>query len=243
MSPRARARWNSLFADLLLQEMSLRRPQRFPNMAHLYVMSRSDAPGLLKVGRSDDPGRRAVDLQSGHCFLVHVVAVFYNVGHRERVVHEYLQDSRVDGGAGREWFRASLLEIYQAIARATAGETMLATLPTGPLTPAVLGEYIRYTDDVAEASSAARIRGALASVPGVSRPQVIGCLEAVGLVEGAANYYVGGIRTKKRVYKKNRLFAALIPWMDGDATADETAFVEITTDAASVDDGSMDQDE
>ena len=212
-------------------------------MAHLYVMTRSDAPGLLKVGRSDDPERRAVDLQSGHCFLVHVVAVFYNVGHRERAVHEYLRDSRVDGGAGREWFRTTLLAIYQAIARATAGETMLASLPTGQLAPAVLGEYLQLTDTVAEASSAAQIRGALASVPGVSRPQVAACLEAAGLVEGVANYYVGGIRTKKRIYKKNRLFAALKQdprWMAGDTTADETASDEITTDAASV--GSMDQD-
>lgn len=93
-----------------------------PPLAHLYVMTRSDAPGLLKVGRSDDPERRAMDLQSGHCFFVRVVAVFYNMGHRERAVHEYLRESRVDGGAGREWFRTSLLAIYPAIAIATAGE-------------------------------------------------------------------------------------------------------------------------
>ena len=212
-------------------------------MAHLYVMQRSDAPDILKVGRSDDPQRRAEDLQTGHCFLVRVVSVFYNVGHCERAVHAYLQEWRVDGGAGREWFRASLSMVYQAIARATAGEAMPVSLPAGPLTPARLSEYLQLTDTVAEASSAAQIRGALASVPGVSRLQVAACLEAAGLVEGVANYYVGGIRTKKRIYKKNRLFAALKQdprWMAGDTTADETAADETTTDAASV--GSMSQD-
>ena len=212
-------------------------------MAHLYVMQRSDAPGILKVGRSDDPQRRAEDLQTGHCFLVRVVSVFYNVGHCERAVHAYLQEWRVDGGAGREWFRASLSMVYQAIARATAGEAMPVSLPAGPLTPARLGEYIRLTDVVAEASSAAQIRGALVGASEMSRPQVISCLLAAGQEEGVANYYSNGFKTSKRVYKKNRLFAALKQdprWMAGDTTADETASDEITTDAASV--GSMDQD-
>ena len=209
-------------------------------MAHLYVMQRSDAPDILKVGRSDDPQRRAEDLQTGHCFLVRVVSVFYNVGHCERAVHAYLQEWRVDGGAGREWFRASLSMVYQAIARATAGEPLLASLPEGPLTPARLGEYIRLTDVVAEASSAAQIRGALVGATGLNRSQVTACLQAVGLEEGVANYYVSGFRTKKRIYKKDRLFAALIP--DPRWIADETAADETTTDAASVDYGSMDQD-
>jgi len=193
-------------------------------MAHLYVISRSDAPGLLKVGRSDNPERRALDLQSGHCFLVRVIAVFHNVGHRERIVHEHLQDSRVDGGSGREWFRTSLLSIYQAIARGTMGEPLHAPLPEGPLTLATLGEYLRLTDLGAEASTAAQIRGAIANATGMEKRQVAACLEAAGLEETKAHYTNSGISSTKRVYRKDRLFAALVQtlrWVTEDATDDE----------------------
>jgi len=91
------------------------------------------------------------------------------------------------------------------------------------LTPAMLGEYPMFTDVVAEASSAAQIRYHLADVPGVSRPQVIACLKAAGLEENVANYYVGGFKTSKRVYRKDRLYAALAQttsWMADDTMSD-----------------------
>ena len=59
-------------------------------MTHLYVMQRSDAPQFGKVGRSDDPVKRAEALQSGHCFFVRVLAICSDVGHHERWVHEQL---------------------------------------------------------------------------------------------------------------------------------------------------------
>ena len=85
-------------------------------MAHLYFMSRSDAPGALKVGRSDDPVRRALDLQAGHFFTMKVLARVEGAGGLERSVHALLQDSRVEG-PGVEWFRCSLAKALAATAR------------------------------------------------------------------------------------------------------------------------------
>ena len=85
-------------------------------MAHLYFMSRSDAPGALKVGRSDDPVRRALDLQAGHFFTMKVLARVEGAGGFERSVHALLQDSRIEG-PGVEWFRCSLAKALAATAR------------------------------------------------------------------------------------------------------------------------------
>ena len=90
-------------------------------MAHLYLMSRSDAPGALKVGRSDDPTRRAHELQSGHFFTMTVLARIDHAGQHERAVHAALQDRRIPG-PGVEWFRCSLGEALVAIGRVLGGE-------------------------------------------------------------------------------------------------------------------------
>ena len=202
-------------------------------MAHLYVMSRSDAPGLLKVGRSDDPERRVVDLQSGHCFWITVQAVIKGRGCCEQEVHRRLQHARVDG-PGREWFQVDLPQVLLVIA-GVVGDAVNREIQPVPmeaaeerscpaLTPTALGNYIRLTDSVAEASTAARIREAIASATGMNKRRVAACLEAAGLEENVANYYVGSLRTKKRVYKKDRLYAALIQsasWMADEAMTDE----------------------
>ena len=83
-------------------------------MTHLYVMSRSDAPGVLKVGRSDEPERRATQLQSGHCFWVNVQATFKGYGGLERHIHRVLEHTR-EQGAGKEWFRTDLHVVLSAI--------------------------------------------------------------------------------------------------------------------------------
>jgi hypothetical protein len=89
----------------------------------------------------------------------------------------------------------------------------------GALTPTALCNYLRLTDSVAEASSAAQIRKAIGNATGMERRQVVACIEAAGLEENVANYYVGSLRTKKRVYKKDCLYAALtqpLQWMAGE---------------------------
>ena len=85
-------------------------------MAHLYTMCRCDAPGALKVGRSDDPARRALDLQAGHFFTMTVLARVEHAGRHERAVHAALQDRRIPG-PGTEWFRCSLGYALLAIGR------------------------------------------------------------------------------------------------------------------------------
>ena len=88
-------------------------------MAHLYIMSRSCAPGVFKVGRSDDPDRRANDLMSGHFFKMSVHVVYREYGYLETQVHSLLKNWRKDGpGPGREWFVKSLPFIVTTIAQA-----------------------------------------------------------------------------------------------------------------------------
>jgi len=85
-------------------------------MAHLYVMSRSDAPGALKIGRSDDPERRAHELQGGHFFTMKVLARVEQAGCHEHSVHAALRHCRIEG-PGVEWFQCSLGEALVAIGR------------------------------------------------------------------------------------------------------------------------------
>jgi len=95
-------------------------PPYAPVMAHLYVMSRSDAPGVLKIGRSDDPVRRALNLQAGHFFTMKVLAHVEGAGLHERAVHAALRERRISG-PGIEWFRCSVDEALEAFARVTGG--------------------------------------------------------------------------------------------------------------------------
>ena len=88
-------------------------------MAHLYCMTRSDAPGIFKVGRSDDPKTRAAGLQGGHTFYMNVEATFWDKGDREKEVHGQLEMYR-EAGPGKEWFRTELDVVFAAIARSIA---------------------------------------------------------------------------------------------------------------------------
>ena len=82
---------------------------------HLYIMQRSDAPDMVKIGRSNDPTKRADDLQSGHCFFVKVRATYPNAGSKERDVHHILHQHRVSEGTGTEWFRVPLSQAMSAV--------------------------------------------------------------------------------------------------------------------------------
>ena len=81
----------------------------------LYIMTRSDAPGILKVGRSGNPTGRAEDLQRGQCFRVTVLATFPNAGDKENAVHRVLYSHRVTEGSGQEWFRVSISQALAAV--------------------------------------------------------------------------------------------------------------------------------
>ena len=89
-----------------------------PNMTDLYIATRSDAPDVLKIGRSNDPSRRCSDLSTSQCFKVTPLAVFPKHGHCERVVHKKLAERRILGGRGKEWFRVSIADACAAISQA-----------------------------------------------------------------------------------------------------------------------------
>lgn len=86
-------------------------------MTDLYIAARSDNPHVLKVGRSDNPAKRCAGLQCSHCFEVAPLAIWPNAGKYETTVHHAL-DALREPGPGREWFRASPMEIYSAVALA-----------------------------------------------------------------------------------------------------------------------------
>jgi hypothetical protein len=195
-------------------------------MTHLYVMSRSDAPGLLKVGRSDDPERRAGDLQSGHCFWITVQAVINDRGCCEHEVHRRLQHACVDG-PGREWFRVDLPKVLETIAAAVqhVAHSNPATIKNRNVD---ITQMLSLTPEVTEASSAAEVRRGISVASELSIPQVHAAMVRYGFEElnqhfTAHNPLWQPFRTSKRVYKKDRLFAALAQpdsWMANDAVSD-----------------------
>ena len=79
---------------------------------HLYIMEASVDPGILKIGRSGDPHKRAVELQGGMWFKVKVKATFEDIGDQEKAVHATLASRRI---ANSEWFRMSFTEAISAI--------------------------------------------------------------------------------------------------------------------------------
>ena len=90
-------------------------PEATDRGRHLYIIECSAAPGLVKIGRSSDPARRAAELQAGQWFWVKVLAAFSDAGHLERSIHRALQQYRVTDIPGTEWFRLPYLEALGAV--------------------------------------------------------------------------------------------------------------------------------
>ena len=78
-------------------------------------MRRSDAPHIFKIGRSYNPALRAKQLGESHCFKVECLMSFDRAGVHELEVHRKLDEYRVVGGQGREWFEAPLELITKTI--------------------------------------------------------------------------------------------------------------------------------
>ena len=183
-------------------------------MAHLYIMGRSDAPGALKVGRSDDPARRAHDLQAGHFFTMTVVARVEHAGRHERAVHAALQDRRIQG-PGVEWFRCSLGDALVAIGRvlgaAEEEEAVDAqmdeaeeTLSTWSEADDILGCWLAPVEAPDEAMSAAQVRDAVSRRADVSTRLVGEAKDDAGWEEARANYHraADGRKTSRCVYRR-----------------------------------------
>ena len=84
-------------------------------MTTLYIAKRTDAPGLVKVGRSNNPAARLLQLPTGHCFKMVLVATFPGLGHMETTIQRGLRPTRVDTGYGREWFQSTAANVLHEI--------------------------------------------------------------------------------------------------------------------------------
>ena len=78
----------------------------------LYIAIRSDAPHLLKIGKSSNSHSRCTQLQRGHCFRIRILAIFHRRGSCEKNVHRALADYQI---ANSEWFAIDLLQAVAAI--------------------------------------------------------------------------------------------------------------------------------
>ena len=82
---------------------------------HLYIMRYMHDCSAVKIGRSSDVLARRQQLESGHNFLLEIIATYLEAGHFERAVHEMLREHRSRAGRGKEWFNVSALMAQNAI--------------------------------------------------------------------------------------------------------------------------------
>ena len=87
---------------------------------HLYLMTSSALPGLVKVGRSHDPQTRAAELHAAMPFYIEIYAVFWARGHDETRAHNSLSLFKMKDVPGQEWFQIEAKDAVTAVARALA---------------------------------------------------------------------------------------------------------------------------
>ena len=90
-------------------------------VSDLYIATRSDRPGICKVGRSCNARKRCATLSASQCFTVDPVHVYPGGGGYEKDVHVALQEHRLDGGSGREWFKLSAADAKKIIEKVVPG--------------------------------------------------------------------------------------------------------------------------
>ena len=69
------------------------------NNDDLYFIQ-SDLTGMIKIGRSKNPKKRLLQLQTGNPNKLRLVAFFKGMGWQEKILHERLSFYRLEG----EWF-------------------------------------------------------------------------------------------------------------------------------------------
>ena len=84
-------------------------------MTDLYIMERSDAPGIVKIGSSGRPEGRRRQLEDGHTYRMIILAIFPGAGKMEQRVHRHLSHARVLTGRGREWYHLSPATAFSAV--------------------------------------------------------------------------------------------------------------------------------
>ena len=84
------------------------------HLGSLYVMENSRIPSELKVGRSRNPFKRALQLARSHNFEMKLIAIYPGVGHLEGLVHRMLHTDRAPGRS-REFIKVSRKRAFSAI--------------------------------------------------------------------------------------------------------------------------------
>jgi len=70
---------------------------------NLYIIQ-SRTTGSVKVGRSDDPERRLLQLQTGCPYTLRIILTVDDGGHLERQIHDRMRNYRTRNTHGGEWF-------------------------------------------------------------------------------------------------------------------------------------------
>ena len=78
----------------------------------LYIATRTDAPHLLKIGKSSNSHSRCIQLQRGHCFRNRFLAIFHRRGNCEKNVHRALAGYRMTNS---EWLAINILLAVETI--------------------------------------------------------------------------------------------------------------------------------
>lgn len=97
-----------------LAKRSLYQERRSTTKKDLYVMTSSAFPGLVKVGRSNHPERRRLDLSNGQPVHYTLDVIFHDSGDHESEVHHQLEHVRHRDGYSREWFACTPDEVVEA---------------------------------------------------------------------------------------------------------------------------------
>jgi hypothetical protein len=88
---------------------SVHRPRR-QRLKHLYIIQ-AVAGGPVKIGVSDEPQGRVVQLQPGNPYPLQVIRVYEAQGKSERAVHKTVRHLRLQG----EWFEEAAVEVVDAL--------------------------------------------------------------------------------------------------------------------------------
>ena len=90
-------------------------PPPVEDKKELYIMTNPRILGEYKVGRSNRVDLRRAGMCASQNFDMELLAVFFDLGRLESLVHAALESKRVQEGPGQEWFKGTFEEIVSAI--------------------------------------------------------------------------------------------------------------------------------
>ena len=94
----------------------------------LYVMRNTLIPGMVKIGKSQNPEDRARDLAMSHPFEMVICSTYERWGFIEKIIHYKLRHRNVNGGTGREWYHVTPEQADKLITNVIVEHEILASL-------------------------------------------------------------------------------------------------------------------